>query len=159
MLHQTTNLILNNNSKFQSSYRGRSLVKDRCRQSFKILYSSKQVKLNQSSNNKLYCFVTCISLKFLSRPVTVHVTLDRQHTYKINTQAGSRNHWHSEKVISIKNSAYTFVALIIQHTNHMRRAILLQEAWPAPPYFSTVPHQQHDFRKKLNTKCVFWLPL
>jgi len=159
MLHQTSNFILNNNSKFQSSNCGRSLVKDRCMQSFKMLYTSKQGKLNQSSNNKLYYFETCISLKFLSRPVTAQVTSDRQLTYKINAQAGSHNHWHCEKVISITNAVYVYVALVIQHANHMCHAVLLPEAWPAPPYSSTVPHQQHDFQKKMNTKCVFWFSL
>jgi hypothetical protein len=39
--------------------------------------------------------------------------------YKINTQAGSHNHWNCEKARSITNSAYMFVALVNHHANHV----------------------------------------
>ena len=42
----------------------------------------------------------------------------------------------------------------------MRRIILSSAACQALPYFSTLSHKQHDFRKNvLNIKCVLWVPL
>jgi len=42
-----------------------------------------------------------------------------------------------------------FVILIIQHAKHMRRIILSSSvAIQAAPYFSTLPHKRHDYRKK-----------
>jgi hypothetical protein len=52
------------------------------------------------------------------------------------------------------------VALLIQHgTRHVVTSFV---APLAPPYFSTLSHKQHDFRKKkklLNIKCVFLFSL
>ena len=41
------------------------------------------------------------------------------------------------------------------------RAIFSSVACPALPYFSTLSHKRHDFRRKklLKTKCVFWFTL
>lgn len=111
---------------------------DACNPSKCFILANKE-SYNQSSNNKLYYFETCISLKFLSRPVTVHAILARKQTYKINTEVRVNTNT-VKKAISITNSAYMFVVLVIQHTNHMCRTVLLSEAWPALPYFSTVPH-------------------
>jgi hypothetical protein len=48
------------------------------------------------------------------------------------------------------------VILDIQHTTHTRRIILSSVACPALPYFSTVSHKRHDFRKRVTEKetCV-----
>jgi hypothetical protein len=52
------------------------------------------------------------------------------------------------------------VALVIQHAKRMRRTILSSLACPALPYFSTLSHKRHDFRKQLlNIKCVFLFSL
>ena len=44
----------------------------------------------------------------------------------------------------------------MQHAKHMRRIILSSVACLTVPYFSTLSHKLHDFRKKqlLNIKCV-----
>ena len=41
------------------------------------------------------------------------------------------------------------VALVIQHVMRVRRIILSFVACPAAPYFSTLFHKRHDFRKNV----------
>jgi hypothetical protein len=49
-----------------------------------------------------------------------------------------------------------YVALLIQHSAHMRHTVPSTVASLAPSNFSTLSHKRHDFRKKklLNIKCV-----
>jgi hypothetical protein len=65
--------------------------------------------------------------------------------------------------VAVENSKYSitysqcvYVALDIQHAKRMRRVILSSVACLAVPYFSTLSHKRHDFRKNLlNVECLF----
>jgi hypothetical protein len=59
-----------------------------------------------------------------------------------------RNHCCRAKAISIRYSECVFVALIIHHANV---CIFVSVFCPPVPYFSTLSHKPHDFRKKHKT--------
>jgi hypothetical protein len=86
-----------------------------------------------------------------------NIKKDRQCTYKHNFNARSRNHCCRGKAISITHSEHVSVVLVIQHAKRMRRIIWSSVACLVLPYFFTLSHKQHEFRKNiLNIKCVFW---
>ena len=76
----------------------------------------------------------------------------------------SCNHFCSERAINItycererereRECVCVCVALSIQHAMRMRNIIIV--ACPTPPYFSTLSHKRHDFRKKcyLTKMCI-----
>jgi len=71
----------------------------------------------------------------------------RQCTYKRNAEARSRNHCCHGKAISITYSECVFVALVVQHTKRMCCIILPSVDCLTVPYFTTLYHKRHDFRK------------
>ena len=64
-----------------------------------------------------------------------------------------------EYIVAVEKQ-YVSVALVIQHATRMRRIILSFVAYPAVPYFATLPHKRNNFRKPLlNIKYEFWFSL
>ena len=80
-----------------------------------------------------------------------------------NTEARPPNNFCYGKAISITYfSVYVCVcvcvALVIQHATRMRLITLSSVVCLPVPYFPTLSHKWHLFRKKklLHIKCVFW---
>jgi hypothetical protein len=74
-----------------------------------------------------------------------------------NIAARSCNHCCRAKSVNITYSEYVFAALVIQHAMRMRLIILPSVASLAAPYFPTLSHKRHLFRKKVTEykMCVF----
>ena len=83
---------------------------------------------------------------------------DRNY-FSITRQSNSLN----ERVALMCNtySKCMSVALVIQHAKHMHRIVVSPVACLDLPYFCTLPHKRHEFRKKkvMGRKHVFWFSL
>ena len=64
------------------------------------------------------------------------------------TRSTLRNHYCRGKAIGITYSECVFVVLVIKYAVRMRRIILSSAACLGVPYFFTLFHKYHDFRKK-----------
>ena len=72
-------------------------------------------------------------------------------------RARSRNHCCLRKAISITYAECISVAVVIQHPMRMCSIIWSSVACLVLPYFPTLSHKWHGFRKKLlNIKSVLW---
>jgi hypothetical protein len=72
-----------------------------------------------------------------------------------NIEARKRIHYFREKK-SVTCSGCVSVALFIQHAMRIHRIVLPSVVCVAVPYFSTLSHKRHNFRKTLlNIKCAF----
>jgi hypothetical protein len=89
------------------------------------------------------------------------VEQDRQCTHNVppNIKACSHNHGFCGKAVSITYSECVLADLVAQHANNMHHMILSPEACLYLPYFSTLFHKQHIFRKQLLNMFVFSLQL
>jgi len=65
-----------------------------------------------------------------------------------NIEGRSHNHCCRERAIRITYSECVSVAFTIQHAKRMRRIILSSVTCPAVPYFATLSHTRHHFRRK-----------
>jgi hypothetical protein len=89
------------------------------------------------------------------------VQQDRQCTHNVarSIKARSHNHCCCGKATSIAYSECVSVALVTQHTKSMCHMILSSVACLDLPYFSTLSHKQHIFRKNLLNMFLFSLQL
>jgi hypothetical protein len=68
----------------------------------------------------------------------------RKCSYKSHIEACSHNHCCHGKEISITDSEFVPVALIMQYEMCMHHSILSSVSCLAVPYFFTLSHKQHD---------------
>ena len=78
-------------------------------------------------------------------PVLVMTT---QVTYRRNIQACLHKQTCRGKTTNITDSKFVSVALVIHHAKRISPIILSPANSLAVPYFCTVPHKLHGFRKK-----------
>jgi hypothetical protein len=59
----------------------------------------------------------------------------------------------------VRGCVHARVALLIQHAKRMRQIVASFVVAQASPYFSTLSHKRHNFKKKKvsKIKCVFFI--
>jgi hypothetical protein len=71
---------------------------------------------------------------------------ERQHAYKRDIEARSRNYCYRGKAISITYCDCVSVALLSLHAMRMRCVLLSSVLSLAVPYFPSLSHKRYDFR-------------
>ena len=84
-------------------------------------------------------------LRIIATTTPPRIQRVRHCMYTRKIQARSRNHCCRGKAICFTYSEFVSTASVIQHAEHMIRATLSSLA--TLPYFSTISHKQHNFRK------------
>jgi hypothetical protein len=73
---------------------------------------------------------------------------ERKCKYKRNIEARSRDDCRGKTINVIYLRVDARACVLSPHATHMRHIVTSLVAPLAPPYFSTLSHKRHDFRKK-----------
>ena len=73
---------------------------------------------------------------------------DRQCTHNIILRRVRLTIVFREKGINNTYSECVYVSIATQHAKRIRRIVTCGLSGPPPPYFSTLSHKRHEFRRK-----------